>query len=931
KQYYDDLDNTTAGIYDYAYIIGFEAEDIIQLAGSASLYRLNIVGSNTELYLDKSGSEPDELIGIFQGVTNLSLTSDNFIYIQPVNLSVSAATGTEAGTTVITVTATTLSPVLRNESVSLSVSGTVSSADYTLSNNTITIPSGSSAGTVTFTVVNDTLVEPTETATLTISNPSSGLALGSTSSRNITIINDDFPYINLSVSSNTGTEAGTSVITVTATASSPVLSNQTVNLAVTGTGVTSGDYTLSNSVINIPSGGTTGTRTFTIVNDTLVEGTETATISISSISSGLLLGSTTSQTVTITDNDFPRVNLSASANTGSEAGTTVITVTATATDPVIGDQSIDVAITGTGITLGDYNLSNSTINILNGQTTGTVTFTVADDALIEGPETATLTLTNPSSGLVLGSTTSQAITITDNDFAPPEDGNFDGIPDDQQDNIVAIQTPSSGYVTFAAPLGQSAVDVQTISNPDPVNTPPNVDFSLGFFDFTIPEITSGSSTTLTLFLPQGSAANSYWKYGPTPDNVNPHWYNFAFDALTNTGAVFQDINGDGQNEIILHFVDGQRGDDDLTANGQILDPGAPAFSNDTSTGPTITGSEGNDQLNGTPDNDTILGLGGNDRLDGKAGADTLIGGLGNDTYTVDNVGDVVTESANEGTDTVQASITYTLPNNVENLTLTGSANLNGTGNALNNKLTGNSGNNTLIGLAGNDTLDGKAGADTMIGGLGNDTYTVDNIGDVVVENPNEGADTVKASISYTLGANLENLTLSGSANINGTGNSLNNKLTGNTGANILNGGAGADTLSGKGGNDVFVFQFGQSTVTALDRISDFAIGADKIDLLTQSGAVMNAPVVFTRAADSATTNINTIVTNVFADTDGATAGNQALGINSAALVRANTSTYLIVNDGTAGFQSANDLVINLTGITGAFPALGTIPVGNFFV
>jgi len=201
---------------------------------------------------------------------------------------------------------------------------------------------------------------------------------------------------------------------------------------------------------------------------------------------------------------------------------------------------------------------------------------------------------------------------------------------------------------------------------------------------------------------------------------------------------------------------------------------------------------------------------------------------------------------------------------------------------------------------------------------------------VVTENLNEGTDAVTASIDYTLGANLENLTLSGTANFNGTGNELNNTLTGNTGANILNGGAGADTLAGKGGADTFVFRFAESTVTALDRVSDFVIGTDKIDLLTQGGAAMNAPIAFTRAADSATTILNTIVTNVFADANGAVAGNQALAINEAVLVKASTATYLIINDGTAGFQSANDLVVNLTGITGTLPALGSIPVNSFF-
>src|SRR5439155_1058881 len=131
----------------------------------------------------------------------------------------------------------------------------------------------------------------------------------------------------------------------------------------------------------------------------------------------------------------------------------------------------------------------------------------------------------------------------------------------------------------------------------------------------------------------------------------------------------------------------------------------------------------------------------------------MIGGAGDDTYFVDSTGDVVTELASEGTDTVVSSVDSTLGANLENLTLVGSA-LSGTGNAQDNVITGN---------AHDNVLDGGAGADTMIGGAGNDTYTVDSSSDVVTENSGEGTDTVVSSIDYTLGANLENLTLVGGA------------------------------------------------------------------------------------------------------------------------------------------------------------------------
>ncbi|MBS0310274.1 MAG: hypothetical protein JSR88_02910, partial [Proteobacteria bacterium] len=251
-------------------------------------------------------------------------------------------------------------------------------------------------------------------------------------------------------------------------------------------------------------------------------------------------------------------------------------------------------------------------------------------------------------------------------------------------------------------------------------------------------------------------------------------------------------------------------------------------------------------------------LGDNDTLDGGTGADQMSGGSGNDTYVVDNFGDVLTEAANEGVDTVRSSISHTLGANLENLVLTGSTAINGSGNALNNLLIGNAGNNilygdagvdTLLGYAGNDRLNGGAGNDFLQGGQGNDTYVIDSTGDSLWENANEGWDTVESAVSYTLGADFESLTLTGSAAINGTGNSLDNTLTGNGANNLLTGGAGNDTLDGGAGADIMIGGTGDDYYV-IDNAGDIVTenagegGADSVDLYLNANYTLGAEIEY---------------------------------------------------------------------------------------
>ncbi|MGE0165701.1 MAG: M10 family metallopeptidase C-terminal domain-containing protein, partial [Dongiaceae bacterium] len=224
----------------------------------------------------------------------------------------------------------------------------------------------------------------------------------------------------------------------------------------------------------------------------------------------------------------------------------------------------------------------------------------------------------------------------------------------------------------------------------------------------------------------------------------------------------------------------------------------------------------------------LVGNAGANKLDGGGGVDTMEGGKGNDTYLVDVSGDVVTEVAGGGTDTVLSEASYTLADpNVENLTLlTGAGAIDGTGNDLKNKLTGNESANTL---------DGGKGVDTLIGGKGDDTYIADETKDVVTEAANAGTDTVQSSASYILGANVENLLLTGSSAIDGTGNTLANALTGNGQANKLSGLAGDDTLTGNGGSDTLDGGTGADSMAGGEG-DDLYIQDNPGDVVTETGA-----------------------------------------------------------------------------------------------
>jgi Ca2+-binding RTX toxin-like protein len=263
----------------------------------------------------------------------------------------------------------------------------------------------------------------------------------------------------------------------------------------------------------------------------------------------------------------------------------------------------------------------------------------------------------------------------------------------------------------------------------------------------------------------------------------------------------------------------------------------------------LTGTNYQDILMGYSGNDVLNGGLGADLLDGGNGNDRMIGGGGNDTYVVDANGDLVIERAGQGTDTVMSSISYTLGNNVENMTLTGSGNINGIGNGLDNLITGNSGNNQLSGLAGNDTIFGGAGNDTFRASVsdGNDRYDGGSGTDTYDLSATSAAAIVDLAAGTSASTQTGNDTLTGIENVTGgsgadhlQGGGANNLLQGQRGDDWLDGGSGDDTLDGGQGIDTLAGGDGADTL----------IGGANRDILTGgAGADM---FVFSSISDSGT-------------------------------------------------------------------------------
>ena len=726
------------------------------------------------------------------------------------------------------------------------------------------------------------------------------------------------PNIRLAVSPASVQENGTANLVYTFRRTGATTSPLTVNYSVAGTATLGTDYT------GILSSGTTKTVTFAAgsetaivtvnpTGDTTVEPDEAVVFTLVSSGTGYTIATTSPVIGTITNDDVAlhSINLNINLASVQEDGTSNLIYTFTRTGSTTNTLTVNYCVTGTasnndytGTTMGANN-----VTFAAGSSTAIVTVDPTGDTTVESDETVALNLAS-GTGYTIGTTTAVTGTILNDDTSITLAVSPSSVTEDGTTNMVYTFT-RTGVTTNALTVNYAVGGTATFNN-----------------DYTQTGAASFSSTAGTISFAAGQITRSI-TIDPTADTIVEPNETVALTLATGTGYTIATTTA----------VTGTIANDDVAlpsitlavSPASVQENGTPNLVYTfRRTGATTSALTVNYRVAGTATNTDYTGT-----TTGTGKTVTFAAGSATAIVTVNPTGDSTVEPNETVALTLASGTGYAVGTTTA---VTGTiANDDFTGDNTNNILNGTAGNDILSGLAGNDTLNGGGGIDILIGGLGNDTYVVDTVTDVITELSSEGTDTIESSVTFSLAnlAQIENLTLTGTGNLNGTGNTQNNVMRGNSGNNILNGGAGIDQLTGGLGSDRFVFQFGQSVVSAIDRITDFAISSDKIDLLTQGGLAMAAPTSLSRSANSSATSVSSAVSQVFADANGALSGAQPLGLNSAALMVISTAsiagTYLVVNDSISGFQSNTDLVVNLTGYTGTLPNFGTISVTNFFI
>jgi YD repeat-containing protein len=750
----------------------------------------------------------------------------------------------EDGTPINVITLTRIGNLTGRNTVTVTPTGNTATAtaDFNAAPVVVTFAPGETAQTITIPIVNDTLIEPDETILLSLSNPTGGATIGAQaivnsllSSAGITgvqklvenpdgsrrLINADgnelifapgqtagtYTYVSpsgdssLLVKQNNGTfqridqDQSVSVYTFDA-------NNRLTTLVDPQGFTTQYNYSATGQLLSMiaPTGSMTNLAysengKLTAIIDSLNRSTQLEYDELGNLKRITDPDGTSRQfehndsrwmttvSLSIKDNDS-QISFASAQFSVNEDGTPINVITLTRTGNLTGRNTVTVTPTGTTATATtDFDATPIGVTFEVGEVSKVVVVPIVNDVLVETDETIMLSLNNPTGGATIGAQATASLTIKDNDVSVPPivlngTGGKDKLVGGAGDDIL---DGKAGNDTLEGGAGNDQLFGGTGGD--------TLDGGAG------DDLLDGQDDNDTLL---GGAGNDRLLGGNGLDTLDGgSGADILEGGFGDDTYIISDLN-----DTIIELT--AAGNDTIRASVNFSMANVANVEHLILTGTALegTGNSLNNNLTGNSLNNVLDGGLGDDTLNGGDGIDTLIGGAGNDLYLVDSITDTIIELPNEGLDRVEASVDFSMANiaGVERLTLTGNA-IRGTGNALNNSVTGNALNNILDGGDGDDTLNGGVGADTLIGGQGNDAYIVDNVGDTLIEGADAGVDVVSSTITWTLGDNIENLTLQGNAAINGTGNALKNTLTGNAASNTLMGLAGNDDLRGEGGDD----------------------------------------------------------------------------------------------------------------------------------
>ncbi|WP_016951078.1 Calx-beta domain-containing protein [Anabaena sp. PCC 7108] len=670
-------------------------------------------------------------VGTTTAVTG-TITNDDVAVIPVITLAVSPPSVTEDGTANLIYTFTRTGSTTNALSVNYGINGTANGSDYTGATpgtgKTITFAAGSSTAILTINPTADTTVEANETVALTLAS-GTGYTVGTTTAVTGTITNDDLPPLPVitiaATDANAAEPTNPGVFTLTRTGSTT--SALTVNYTTAGTATNGTDYSNLTGTVTFAAGSNTATVTVNPIDDTIVEGTETAILNLAA-GTGYTLGTVKSATVNIADNDLPPLPVITIAATDANAAepTNPGVFTLTRTGSTTSALTVNYTTAGTATNGTDYSNLTGTVTFAAGSATATVTVNPIDDTIVEGTETAILNLA-AGTGYTLGTAKTATVNIADNDLPP-----------------LPVITIAATDANAAEPTNPG---VFTLTRTGSTTSALTVNYTTAG---TATNGTDYSNLTGTVTFAAGSATATV-TVNPIDDTIVEGTETAILNLATGTGYTLGAAKSATVNiaDNDLPLITINLSDDQTIVEGSTSSQNVSytVTLSDTST-QTITVQYATS--NGTA-------IAGSDYT-GKTGTLTFNPGVTSQVINIPIVNNFINEAdetftlsltsptnASLGTktsatttitDTLTASVTTTLPPFVENLSLTGTASIDGTGNAGNNVLIGNHKNNILFGGSGADTLKGKAGDDTLIGGADADIFEFG--GQAVAVNPVTG-------------------------------------------------------------------------------------------------------------------------------------------------------------------------------------------------